>query len=230
MFSTELYNMGIEKHFSRKTRVRKVFKEASKQTACHRSINQLIYQSSKQTSKQARNKLARTQARKQARHQATGRGSKQENQCTKLCGRSSPPVPFRIAKALHPGLFRNVELDIVQEEKREARLRNLGLSSGFSPGDKCQAPVSEVRNNNNSRFRIARREVVNRDLTVNLNGFTSAASTNRNTFCRQEAANDSIQNAIVIDSDRITSPESLESHLRDTRRITGLMQAEMVER
>ncbi|KAK3719823.1 hypothetical protein RRG08_040125 [Elysia crispata] len=56
----------------------------------------------------------------------------------KLCGRSSPPVPFRIAKALHPALFRNVELDIVQEEKREARLRNLGLSSGFSPGDKCQ--------------------------------------------------------------------------------------------
>ncbi|RUS74357.1 hypothetical protein EGW08_017880 [Elysia chlorotica] len=36
----------------------------------------------------------------------------------KLCGRSSPPVPFRIAKALHPALFRNVELDIVQEEKR----------------------------------------------------------------------------------------------------------------
>ncbi|GFR72388.1 protein ovarian tumor locus [Elysia marginata] len=65
-------------------------------------------------------------------------GADKTDTLKKLCGRSSPPVPFRIAKALHPALFRNVELDIVQEEKREARLRNLGLSSGFSPGDKCQ--------------------------------------------------------------------------------------------
>lgn len=29
-----------------------------------------------------------------------------------------PPLPYRIAKALDPTLYRNVELDIVQEEKR----------------------------------------------------------------------------------------------------------------
>lgn len=70
-------------------------------------------------------------------------GADKTDTLKKLCGRSSPPVPFRIAKALHPALFRNVELDIVQEEKRETRLRNLGLSSGFSPGDKCQVVLDE---------------------------------------------------------------------------------------
>ena len=32
--------------------------------------------------------------------------------------RSTPPLPYRIAKALDPDFFRNVELDIIQEEKR----------------------------------------------------------------------------------------------------------------
>ena len=32
--------------------------------------------------------------------------------------RPTPPLPYRIAKALDPALYRNVELDIVHEEKR----------------------------------------------------------------------------------------------------------------
>jgi hypothetical protein len=30
----------------------------------------------------------------------------------------SPPVPYRIAKALDPSIYRNVELDIWEEERR----------------------------------------------------------------------------------------------------------------
>ncbi|XP_041358973.1 uncharacterized protein LOC121375536 [Gigantopelta aegis] len=58
--------------------------------------------------------------------------------------RSTPPLPYRIAKALDPAFFRNVELDIIQEEKREAKLRNQqkGFSAGFAPGDKCQLCLS----------------------------------------------------------------------------------------
>ncbi|KAL8613482.1 hypothetical protein ACOMHN_007525 [Nucella lapillus] len=54
--------------------------------------------------------------------------------------RATPPLPYRIAKALDPVLYRNVELDIVQEEKREIKLRlqGRGLYGVFCPGDKCQ--------------------------------------------------------------------------------------------
>ncbi|BFZ14447.1 hypothetical protein BsWGS_17486 [Bradybaena similaris] len=61
----------------------------------------------------------------------------------KVCSLSCPPVPYRVAKALHPALYRNVELDIVQEEKREARVRTLESCKGFSPGDKCQVVLEE---------------------------------------------------------------------------------------
>lgn len=32
--------------------------------------------------------------------------------------RPIPPLPYRIAKALDPFVYRNVELDIIHEEKR----------------------------------------------------------------------------------------------------------------
>ena len=32
--------------------------------------------------------------------------------------KTTPPVPYRIAKALDPCIYRNVELDIWEEEKR----------------------------------------------------------------------------------------------------------------
>ncbi|KAL5011268.1 hypothetical protein ScPMuIL_009819 [Solemya velum] len=54
--------------------------------------------------------------------------------------RATPPVPYRIAKALDPDIYRNVELDIWEEEKREIQLREKYLSKEiqFAPGDKCQ--------------------------------------------------------------------------------------------
>ncbi|XP_076446483.1 uncharacterized protein LOC143283927 isoform X2 [Babylonia areolata] len=59
--------------------------------------------------------------------------------------RATPPLPYRIAKALDPVLYRNVELDIVQEEKREIKLRLQGRSlyGVFCPGDKCQVQLEE---------------------------------------------------------------------------------------
>ncbi|XP_064609379.1 uncharacterized protein LOC135473458 [Liolophura sinensis] len=59
-------------------------------------------------------------------------------------GKASPPVPFRIAKALDPEIYRNVELDIWQEAKKEQQQRDLELAqeSQFAPGDKCQVALS----------------------------------------------------------------------------------------
>ena len=48
----------------------------------------------------------------------------------------SPPLPYRVAKALDPDIFRNVEFDNWQEAKR-AELLAKKLSE-FQPGDKCQ--------------------------------------------------------------------------------------------
>ncbi|XP_062593818.1 uncharacterized protein LOC134255310, partial [Saccostrea cucullata] len=57
----------------------------------------------------------------------------------KFAGRRvSPPVPYRIAKALDPVIYRNTELDIWEEEKREAIHRERYKSVTFSAGDKCQ--------------------------------------------------------------------------------------------
>ncbi|KAK3610149.1 hypothetical protein CHS0354_039930 [Potamilus streckersoni] len=53
--------------------------------------------------------------------------------------RVTPPLPYRIAKALDPDIYRNVELDIWEEERRElSREANLCKETKFSPGDKCQ--------------------------------------------------------------------------------------------
>ncbi|CAC5360438.1 unnamed protein product [Mytilus coruscus] len=49
-----------------------------------------------------------------------------------------PPVPFRIAKALDPLIYRNTELDIWEEDKREARHKAIV----YCPGDRCMI-VSE---------------------------------------------------------------------------------------
>ncbi|XP_046368681.1 uncharacterized protein LOC124143683 isoform X2 [Haliotis rufescens] len=66
--------------------------------------------------------------------------SGENNFLTRHISRSTPPLPYRIAKALDPVFFRNVELDIIQEEKREAKLRTQQGKdfNGFAPGDKCQ--------------------------------------------------------------------------------------------
>ncbi|XP_053398650.1 OTU domain-containing protein 4-like isoform X2 [Mercenaria mercenaria] len=50
----------------------------------------------------------------------------------------SPPVPYRIAKALDPCIYRNVELDIWEEEKREQIKESPEYRERFAPGDKCQ--------------------------------------------------------------------------------------------
>ncbi|XP_070197548.1 uncharacterized protein [Littorina saxatilis] len=70
---------------------------------------------------------------------------KDSSLCLGVCERPTPPLPYRIAKALDPVLFRNVELDIVQEEKREIKLRlqGRGLYGVFCPGDKCQVQLDE---------------------------------------------------------------------------------------
>ncbi|XP_060569274.1 uncharacterized protein LOC132727724 isoform X2 [Ruditapes philippinarum] len=52
--------------------------------------------------------------------------------------RISPPVPYRIAKALDPCIYRNVELDIWEEEKREQIKESPEYRERFAPGDKCQ--------------------------------------------------------------------------------------------
>ncbi|XP_025086428.1 uncharacterized protein LOC112559407 isoform X3 [Pomacea canaliculata] len=59
--------------------------------------------------------------------------------------RPIPPLPYRIAKALDPFVYRNVELDIIHEEKREIKLKlqGRGLYGVFCPGDKCQVHVEE---------------------------------------------------------------------------------------
>ncbi|CAI9738523.1 Hypothetical predicted protein [Octopus vulgaris] len=51
----------------------------------------------------------------------------------------SPPLPYRVAKALDPDIFRNVEFDNWQEAKR-AELLAKRLSE-FQPGDKCQVLI-----------------------------------------------------------------------------------------
>ncbi|KAK3099461.1 hypothetical protein FSP39_004738 [Pinctada imbricata] len=55
--------------------------------------------------------------------------------------RVTPPVPYRIAKALDPYVYRNTELDIWEEEKREAIHRERYKFVTFSVGDKCQNPM-----------------------------------------------------------------------------------------
>ncbi|XP_052283350.1 OTU domain-containing protein 4-like isoform X2 [Dreissena polymorpha] len=50
----------------------------------------------------------------------------------------SPPVPYRIAKALDPSIYRNVELDIWEEERRELKKESPEYRKRFSLGDKCQ--------------------------------------------------------------------------------------------
>ncbi|GAB1606878.1 hypothetical protein Ahia01_000970500 [Argonauta hians] len=51
----------------------------------------------------------------------------------------SPPLPYRVAKALDPNIFRNIEFDNWQEAKR-AELLAKRLSE-FQPGDKCQVII-----------------------------------------------------------------------------------------
>uniref|UniRef100_A0A8W8KME8 Uncharacterized protein n=1 Tax=Magallana gigas TaxID=29159 RepID=A0A8W8KME8_MAGGI len=52
--------------------------------------------------------------------------------------RVTPPVPYRIAKALDPVIYRNTELDIWEEDQREAIHRERYKSVTFAAGDKCQ--------------------------------------------------------------------------------------------
>ncbi|XP_021366138.1 protein ovarian tumor locus-like [Mizuhopecten yessoensis] len=52
--------------------------------------------------------------------------------------KTTPPLPYRIAKALDPLIYRNTELDIWEEDRREAIHREKFRHFTFSPGDKCQ--------------------------------------------------------------------------------------------
>ncbi|XP_069129404.1 deubiquitinase otu-like isoform X3 [Argopecten irradians] len=52
--------------------------------------------------------------------------------------KKTPPLPYRVAKALDPLIYRNTELDIWEEERREAIHREKFRHFTFSPGDKCQ--------------------------------------------------------------------------------------------
>ncbi|KAK7498700.1 hypothetical protein BaRGS_00010077 [Batillaria attramentaria] len=76
-----------------------------------------------------------------------GAGAEKELCCQlqQVTERAIPPLPYRIAKALDPAVYRNVELDIVQEEKRELRLKlqSQGLYKVFSPGDKCEVQLEQ---------------------------------------------------------------------------------------
>ncbi|XP_052794933.1 OTU domain-containing protein 4-like isoform X2 [Mya arenaria] len=54
------------------------------------------------------------------------------------CRKPTPPLPYRIAKALDPCIFRNVELDIWEEECRELKKESPEYRKRFSLGDKCQ--------------------------------------------------------------------------------------------
>lgn len=57
--------------------------------------------------------------------------------------RVTPPVPYRIAKALDPVIYRNTELDIWEEDQREAIHRERYKSVTFTAGDKCQVLSSD---------------------------------------------------------------------------------------
>ncbi|XP_033744093.1 uncharacterized protein LOC117329970 [Pecten maximus] len=52
--------------------------------------------------------------------------------------KKTPPLPYRVAKALDPLIYRNTELDIWEEDRREAIHREKFRHFTFSPGDKCQ--------------------------------------------------------------------------------------------
>ena len=57
--------------------------------------------------------------------------------------RPTPPLPYRIAKALDPVLYRNVELDIVQEEKRgEPQTGRAAWGRSFRPSSSLSLSVS----------------------------------------------------------------------------------------
>ncbi|XP_071848126.1 uncharacterized protein [Apostichopus japonicus] len=62
-----------------------------------------------------------------------------------------PPLPYRVAKALDPEMYRNVEFDSWNENKKDQQQQDLILARGlqFSPGEKCQVSINS---DNNKKF------------------------------------------------------------------------------
>ncbi|XP_033631678.1 putative bifunctional UDP-N-acetylglucosamine transferase and deubiquitinase ALG13 isoform X2 [Asterias rubens] len=58
-----------------------------------------------------------------------------------------PPLPYRVAKALDPEIYRNVEFDAWNEERKEQQHQDFLLASGmqYVPGDKCQVFLDDPK-------------------------------------------------------------------------------------
>ncbi|KAJ8028811.1 OTU domain-containing protein 4 [Holothuria leucospilota] len=58
-----------------------------------------------------------------------------------------PPLPYRVAKALDPEIYRNVEFDSWNENKKDQQQQDLIMARGlqYSPGEKCQVMLSNEK-------------------------------------------------------------------------------------
>ncbi|XP_022108501.1 putative bifunctional UDP-N-acetylglucosamine transferase and deubiquitinase ALG13 isoform X2 [Acanthaster planci] len=58
-----------------------------------------------------------------------------------------PPLPYRVAKALDPEIYRNVEFDAWNETRKEQQQQDFLVASGmqYAPGDKCQVFLDDPK-------------------------------------------------------------------------------------
>ncbi|XP_072040027.1 uncharacterized protein [Amphiura filiformis] len=58
-----------------------------------------------------------------------------------------PPLPYKVAKALDPEIYRNVEFDAWNEMKKEQQHKDYLIATGlqYAPGDKCQVVLEDSK-------------------------------------------------------------------------------------